>query len=189
MLGVAQDDSAQGRPLRSRCAAKRKKPPLCKGRWHGVSRDGGIDTPPVILPLLCQNDSPLYTRGPLAAQPHTKFAEFCVIARTLSEGEGDVAISRYDVCYRTANRWMLPGDSHGLRPRNDRKRRGMLQSTGGFQQAFPFYRIQLHRPYSSSDLASLTPGEGMRPANENLFPLKPYFYGYIFDKWHFMAYN
>ena len=23
---------------------KRQKPPLCKGRWHGVSRDGGIDT-------------------------------------------------------------------------------------------------------------------------------------------------
>ena len=37
------------------CAAKRggivsarPKPPLCKGRWHGVSRDGGI-VPAIIL--------------------------------------------------------------------------------------------------------------------------------------------
>jgi len=39
--------------------------------------------------------------------------EHGVIARTLSEVEGDVAISRYDVCYCTADRWMVPGDSHG----------------------------------------------------------------------------
>ena len=27
----------------SKCAlAGKQKPPLCKGRWHGISRDGGI---------------------------------------------------------------------------------------------------------------------------------------------------
>ena len=36
--------------------------------------------------------------------------------------EADMAISRYDVCYRAAVRWMVPGDSHGPNgPRNDRK--------------------------------------------------------------------
>ena len=34
----------------------------------------------------------------------------------------DVAISRYDVCFCAAVRWMVPGDSHGpYGPRNDRK--------------------------------------------------------------------
>ena len=33
-----------------------------------------------------------------------------------------MAISRYNVCYLVAVRWMLPGDSHGPNgPRNDRK--------------------------------------------------------------------
>ena len=45
-----------------------RKPPLCKGRWHGDSRDGGI-----VMYLYRQSPSqkseisasPLYTRGPL----------------------------------------------------------------------------------------------------------------------------
>ena len=29
-------------PAGERCSHRPAKPPLCKGRWHGVSRDGGI---------------------------------------------------------------------------------------------------------------------------------------------------
>ena len=49
----------------------RLKPPLCKGRWHGVSRDGGIVILRGQVDFLARSQSPtayrrspLYTRGP-----------------------------------------------------------------------------------------------------------------------------
>ena len=53
----------------------RTKASLVKGRWHGVSRDGGIVlfrvNPPVSFA-----DSPLYTRGPFGAAPQQHFQLF-----------------------------------------------------------------------------------------------------------------
>ena len=54
----------------------RLKPPLCKGRWHGGSRDGGIVILRGQVDFLARSQSPtayrrspLYTRGPLV-YPH-----------------------------------------------------------------------------------------------------------------------
>ena len=45
-----------------------KKPPLCKGRWHGASREVGIDRTNCKLevsnPSVSYADSSLYTREP-----------------------------------------------------------------------------------------------------------------------------
>ena len=72
-LAAAQDSAGeQCSPLR-----RTAKPPLCKGRWHGVSRDGGIGTcmdelgctRKVTIPQSASLTAP-FTQGSLQLYPH-----------------------------------------------------------------------------------------------------------------------
>ena len=81
-----------------------EKPPLCKGRWHGTSRAGGI------VPFLCYNppvsfaDSPLYTRGPFCRSPYVfipKFLSVHILDYYFANG------------YAIMNKIMPKGDRYG----------------------------------------------------------------------------
>ena len=55
------------------CSQFLRKPPLCKGRWHGVSRDGGIVIDRFTqrtIPQSPHGDSSLYTKEPIIKSEH-----------------------------------------------------------------------------------------------------------------------
>ena len=66
----------------------RLKPPLCKGRWHGVSRDGGI----VILwrqvDFLARSQSPTaYRRSPTGPGPSVAARHLSILWGVTPQGE------------------------------------------------------------------------------------------------------
>ena len=146
------------------------KPPLCKGRWHGVSRDGGIVNPPVFL--LRKNPAPFTQGGQDAASPQDPSTPL----RSAQDDKGVVDVQDASVEFlslRGRRPWQSPAGWYDtlLRililhreiatvaplPRNDRlfpRPKGR-----GFSMPSPLGRVVPKEPgeVTSSDLADARP--------------------------------